>query len=89
MILHFQGILKYLWRQSQTTLSDRKVIARRANMELVRNAIVNLGYGLPADVATVAAEELSELIILTTEAGAFGGVPAPHPISVILTMLKQ
>ena len=71
-------------------LSDRKVIARRANMELVRNAIVNLGYGLPADVATVAAEEgISELIILTTEAGAFGGVPAPPPHFGNLTMLKQ
>lgn len=61
-------------------LTDQKVIVRRASMELVKNAIVNLGYGIPADVAKIAAEEgVSELMTLTTEAGAFGGVPAAPP----------
>ena len=60
-------------------LTDQKVIVRRASMELVKNAIVNLGYGIPADVAKIAAEEgVSELMTLTTEAGV-GGVPAAPP----------
>lgn len=58
-------------------LSDRKVIARRSAMELRPGAILNLGVGIPAEVGSVVAEEgMSDQIMLTTEAGAIGGVPA-------------
>lgn len=61
-------------------LNERKIIARRAAMELELNAIVNLGVGMPTDVANVAAEEnASDLMVLTTEAGGIGGVPASLP----------
>lgn len=58
-------------------LSERKVIARRCAMELEPGAVLNLGVGIPADVGTVVAEEgVSDQVMLTTEAGAIGGVPA-------------
>ncbi len=61
-------------------LGPDKVITRRASMELEKDMIVNLGFGMPAQVATIAAEEeVSERITLSTEAGSFGGVPAPLP----------
>lgn len=59
-------------------LDIRKIMARRAAMELMPNAIVNLGTGNPEFVSNVAAEEgCLDMINLTVEAGAIGGSPLP------------
>lgn len=61
-------------------LSPRKVICRRCAMELEPGAIVNLGVGIPADVASVVAESgCLDAVTITAEAGGIGGVPAALP----------
>jgi propionate CoA-transferase len=57
-------------------LNDRKIIARRAAMELRHGNVVNLGYGIPENIALVAGEEgVSDEILLTIESGFTGGIP--------------
>ena len=58
-------------------LDDRKVIARRAAMEVTPGAITNLGIGIPAGIPSVAAEEgVADLLSLSIESGVNGGIPA-------------
>jgi propionate CoA-transferase len=57
-------------------LDEKKVIARRAALELLPNSIVNLGVGLPDAVGIVAGEErVQDLMTLTVDPGVIGGVP--------------
>lgn len=58
------------------SMSAKKVIGRRAAMELTENTVVNLGIGIPEYISTVANEEgIGDYMTLTVEAGPIGGIP--------------
>jgi propionate CoA-transferase len=57
--------------------SPRKVVARRASLELFTGAICNLGSGISTGIASIAAEESAlDDVVLTNEQGLIGGAPA-------------
>lgn len=57
-------------------LNNKKVIARRAAMELEEGSVVNLGVGIPEFISSVAVEEgISHKFTLTVESGPIGGTP--------------
>lgn len=59
---------------------ERKVILRRCAMELEKGSLINLGVGMPAEMAKVVAEEgFSNDVIMSTESGMIGGVPSALP----------
>ena len=58
-------------------MEDAKVvISKRAARFLKDGDVVNLGIGMPEGVASVAAEEGLQGMVLTTESGTIGGIPA-------------
>lgn len=59
-------------------LNVRKVIGRRAMMELEPDVVINVGTGIPNDVigAIIAEENISDDVTITVESGIYGGVPA-------------
>lgn len=79
---YYNGSLAHEYRVNPDSskvlpLDERKVIARRAALELKKGAIINLGFGVPTGVASVAAEEgVADKFMMTVECGHVGGVPA-------------
>ena len=58
-------------------LDVRKVIARRAALELAPGAVLNVGFGIPDGVVKVAREQgIADTLVPTIEHGQFGGIPA-------------
>lgn len=59
---------------------ERKVVCRRCAMELKKGNLINLGVGMPADMAKVVAEEgFIDDVTMSTESGMVGGVPSALP----------
>jgi len=55
----------------------RKIVARRATMELAPGAVCNLGAGISTGIASIATQEgILDRMTLTNEQGFIGGAPA-------------
>ena len=55
----------------------RKVIGRRALMELQVNDVLNVGTGIPNDVVgpIISEEGVGDDVTVTVESGIYGGIP--------------
>lgn len=62
--------------RSLLRLDERKIIARRAVMELRAGSVVNLGIGIPEGIGYVASEEGMDDFTLILDSGPIGGMPA-------------
>jgi propionate CoA-transferase len=64
-------------RTAPVELSDRKLIGRRAVLELAPNSVINVGVGsIPDQIPQVAGEErVQDLMALVVDSGVIGGVP--------------
>ncbi|PAL04636.1 acyl CoA:acetate/3-ketoacid CoA transferase [Peribacillus simplex] len=74
----FSGDLRTQTRDFEPIPLDvRKIIGRRAVQELTKNAVVNLGIGIPGDViGPITNEEgINQDLVLTLESGIVGGIP--------------
>jgi len=78
----FSGELKIPINNIKTfNLNERKIIARRAALEITPNLIVNIGFGMPDGIANICLEEgIYNNIKLTIEQGVIGGIPAKGDI---------
>ncbi|NME83239.1 malonate decarboxylase subunit alpha [Clostridium sp. SM-530-WT-3G] len=57
-------------------ISAREIIGKRAFMELKKGDVVNIGIGVPEEVAKEAKKNnFNQFITLTVEPGAIGGIP--------------
>lgn len=68
---------KSLGGMEPVPLNIRKLIGRRAIMEIEEDSVINLGTGIPNDtIGPIAQEErISEKFIITVESGIYNGVP--------------
>lgn len=78
----FSGEVRVPLAQIEPPAFDvRKVVARRAAMELRPGLMVNLGFGIADGVANIAAEEdLISSLTFSVEQGIVGGIPAKGDI---------
>ncbi|MBO5995446.1 MAG: 3-oxoacid CoA-transferase [Firmicutes bacterium] len=68
--------VKVDFKPGDQKMDAKRIIARRAAMELRPNSIVNLGIGTPEFVGVVAEEEgLRDSMTLSIESGPVGGIP--------------
>ena len=59
---------------------EKKVLCRRCAMEIHKGDVINLGVGIPADMAKILNEEgFLDYVTTSTEVGNFGGVSSALP----------